>query len=123
MPSLEERVAYLEGRLEYHVGAVDNIGGDVRDLRGQLERDMSGLRAHIGGSVSDLRTQIERDASGLRAHIDGNVSDLRTYTDRDLSELRAQIDRLDGKISRHFTWLVGIQIAVLVAIVGALLGR
>jgi hypothetical protein len=28
---------------------------------------------------------------------------------------------LDHKIDRHFTWLVGIQVAALVAVVGALL--
>jgi hypothetical protein len=29
---------------------------------------------------------------------------------------------LDQKFDRHFTWLVGIQVAVLVSVVGALVG-
>ena len=32
-----------------------------------------------------------------------------------------RIDTLDDKVSRHFVWLVGIQVTTLVAIVGALL--
>ena len=37
--------------------------------------------------------------------------------------LEARIDRLDDKVSRYFTWLVGIQIGVLIAVIGALLRR
>ncbi len=33
----------------------------------------------------------------------------------------SRIDALDQKISRQFTWLVGIQIAILLALIGALL--
>jgi hypothetical protein len=68
MPSLEERVSYLEGRLEDHAGTVAGLRQDVRDLR-------------------------------------------------------QQIVELDSKITRHFTWLVGIQVGVLLAVVGALLER
>ena len=33
MPTIEERVAYLEGRSEDHAAAIGEIRGDVRDLR------------------------------------------------------------------------------------------
>ena len=33
-----------------------------------------------------------------------------------------RFENLDQKVDRHFTWLVGIQVAVLVAIVGTLVG-
>jgi hypothetical protein len=34
-----------------------------------------------------------------------------------------RFEALDSKVSRHFMWLVGIQVMTLVAIVGALFGR
>jgi hypothetical protein len=35
--------------------------------------------------------------------------------------LDTKIDRLDGKVDRQFLWCVGIQITVLLAVVGTLL--
>ena len=70
--------------------------------------------------------------SGL-THLDAKL----TQHDAKFSHLDAKIDavehrltiRIDGvenrlteKIDRHFTWLVGIQVAVLLALVGALFG-
>jgi hypothetical protein len=79
MPSLDERVAYLEGRLEDHSGSVTALRDDLRLGIDRLDNRMDGLEARI--------------------------------------------DRLDDKVSRYFTWLVGIQIGVLIAVVGALLRR
>ena len=33
-----------------------------------------------------------------------------------------RITRLDEKLSRQFLWMLGVQIAVLVAVIGALVG-
>lgn len=78
MPSLEERVAYLEGRLEDHATAVDRLRSDGQDLR---------------ETIRQLGERMDR-----------------------------RFDTLDEKVDRHFTWLVGIQVATLVAVVGALVG-
>lgn len=47
--------------------------------------------------------------------------------DRRFDSLERKVDgvrtELDAKLSRGFTWLVGIQVAVLLAVVGALFGR
>ena len=79
MPTVEERVAYLEGRLEDHAGTVASLRQDVADLRQLI---------HL---------------------------------------LDQKVDRLfynlDSKVSRQFVWIVCIQVAVLLAIVGAILRR
>jgi len=66
---------------------------------------------------------LRRTDDGLRGNMGDSwraVGDLRTT----VGNLREQMDRrfeaLDQKVDRHFTWLVGIQVAVLVAIVGTL---
>ena len=86
MPTLDERVAYLEGRTEDHTGAVSEIRNDVRDLRSE---------------VRDLR---------------GEINKLR-------DEMNRRFEAMEQKIDRNFTWGIGIQLASVVAIVAALLGR
>jgi hypothetical protein len=79
MPSLDERVAYLEGRLEEHSGSVTALRGDVQELRQRVD-SLSG-------------------------------------------RLDSRMDAFDAKLSRQFTWLVGIQIVMFVAIISALANR
>ena len=79
MPTVEERIAYLEGRLEDHAGTVGTVRHDTADLRQLIQ------------------------------HLDHKVDRL--------------FYNLDSKVSRQFVWIVGIQVAVLLAIVGAILRR
>ena len=51
--------------------------------------------------------------------VNGLREDLRLGVDR----LDARMDRLDEKVSRQFVWLVGIQVTLLMSILGALLAR
>jgi len=83
MPTVEERLAYLEGRVqEYsHMG----------ELRGALLR------------------------------LDGRMDGLDQKIDRFREELARRIDGVDHRISRGFFWVVGMQLTVLLAIVGTLL--
>jgi hypothetical protein len=78
MPTVEERVAYLEGRLEDHVASIGHLRSDTQQL---------------GENVRVLRERMDQ-----------------------------RFDTLDAKVDRHFTWVVGIQLALLVSVVGALVG-
>ena len=93
MATLEERVAYLEGRLEDHASTVIDARTGFSNLDAKVASVESRLTAKIESVENRLTTRID-DAEG----------------------------RLTTKIDRHFTWLVGIQVAVLIALVGALLG-
>ena len=84
MSTVEERLAYLEGRVEEH------------------RRGMAGL--------GDAVVQFTHRMDGLDLKID-----------RFREELAGRIDGLDQKLSRHFLWLVGVQVTVLLAVIGALL--
>jgi len=101
---LEERVAYLEGKLEEH-------------SRGYVEiRD--GLQ-HLDQRLTFLDQKVDRFREELSARIDT----LDQKVDRVREELAGRIDVLDQKVSKQFIWLVGIQIMVLLAVIGALLGK
>ncbi len=86
MPTLEERVAYLEGKVEEQSRGF----GELRDLI---------------------------------LHLNSRVDALDQKVDRFREELSSRIDALDAKFSRYFLWTIGIQITVLLAVIGALLGK
>ena len=156
MPSLEERVAYLEGRLADHASVVTDVQRAtpetralVEDLRTRfdavgdaLNRKIDGVDERLGAKIDAVGDALNRkidaaddrlgakiDAVGdaLNRKIDGVDGRLGARIDAMDHRLGAKIDavdqRLGAKIDRHFMWLVGIQIATLVAIIGALLRR
>ncbi len=90
MPTVEERIAYLEGKVEEHSRGF----GELREM------------------VIHLDQKVDRFREELAARIDA--------LDQRLS---ARIEALDQKVSKQFIWLVGIQIMVLLSVIGALLGK
>jgi hypothetical protein len=101
MPSLEERVAFLEGRTEEHSAKLAAVRNGISEIR---------------ADVRELRTYVDVRLGALDTKIDARLGTLD-------SKIDTKTDNFDAKITRHFTWLVGIQVAVLVAIVGALVSR
>jgi archaellum component FlaC len=105
MPSVEERLAYLEGRLGDHATAFDGLRGDFAAMRSEVGR--------VDAKVDRVDAKVDR--------VDAKVDRVDAKVDR----LDSKIDRLffevESRMSRQFVWLVGIQVTVLLAIVGTLL--
>lgn len=97
MPTVEERIAYLEGKVEEH-------SRGYTDIREGLQ--------HLEQRLTFLDQKVDRFREELAARIDA--------LDHRLS---GRIEALDQKVSKQFIWLVGIQIMVLLAVIGALLGK
>jgi tetrahydromethanopterin S-methyltransferase subunit G len=97
MATLEERVAYLEGKVEEHSRGWGPLAARIDALEEKVDRFRNELSARIGA--------------------------LDRKVDRFREELSARIDALDQRMARQFVWLVGIQVTVLLAVVGALLAR
>ena len=93
MQSIEERVAYLEGQVSEQANALLEVRDSVRSLETRMDSRFEAV---------DRRFEA---------------------VDRRFDTVDRRIDGLDDKVSRHFVWLVGIQVTILVAIVGALLAR
>ncbi|MCH7749937.1 MAG: hypothetical protein IH939_17775 [Acidobacteria bacterium] len=131
MPTVEERLAYLEGRVEEHGRGMAGLGDAVI----QFTHRMDGLDLKIGrfreelvGRIDAVDLKIDRfreelvgriDAVDLK--IDRFREELAGRIDAAEQKLAGRIDGLDQKLSRHFLWLVGMQVTVLLAVVGALL--
>jgi hypothetical protein len=47
MERLDERVAYLEGRMEDHTNLMADIRADMRGLRSEIRADMTELRSEM----------------------------------------------------------------------------
>ena len=90
MPTIEERVAYLEGQVSEHSHTLVEIRDSIRELERRFDARFD---------------QLER----------------RFETRFDVNDRR--FEGLDDRVARHFTWLVGLQVTTLVAILGALLAR
>lgn len=112
MATLEERVAFLEGRVVEHSGALDGVRGAVASLEQRMDRRFEQLEQRMDRRFEDL----DRRLDALDAKIDQHIGALDRKTDQ-------EIGALDRKMSRQFTWLVGIQVTTLVAIVAALLSH
>jgi uncharacterized coiled-coil protein SlyX len=93
VPTLEERAAFLEGRVVEHSRTLNGIRDAIVHLEQRLDRRFELLEQRF--AAIDLR----------------------------FAAIDQRIDNLDTTISRRFMWLVGIQVTTLVAIVAALLAR
>ena len=92
MASIEERVAFVEGRLVEH------------------SEMFSDLRAGLSG----LGQRIDR----LEQRMDHRFEQV----DARFLQVEARLDRLGGDLSKIFRWIVGIQITTLLTVVATLLG-
>jgi len=137
VPTVEERLAYLEGRVEEHSRGF----GELRELVIHLDQKVDRFREELLGA--DAATNARIDA--LDQRLSGRIEALDQKVDRFREELSGRIDALDQrlsgridaldqhlsgrlealdhKVSRQFVWLVGIQVMVLLAVIGALLGK
>ncbi|MEQ1759981.1 MAG: hypothetical protein ABL986_16825 [Vicinamibacterales bacterium] len=93
MLTIEERVAYVEGQVSDH----QNVFQDIRESIRHLE-----YRMDAGFATVDRRFEA---------------------IDRRFEGVDHRLEALDQKVSRHFMWLVGMQMTTLIAVVGALLSR
>jgi hypothetical protein len=69
MPSLEERVAYLEGRGEEHAGAIAEVRHDVRELRAEMIRRFEQVEKRF--ELMDRRFE---QVDGRFSHIDNRFN-------------------------------------------------
>jgi hypothetical protein len=95
MPSLEERVALLEGRVQEH-------GAFMTDLRAS--------NGELRESIRDLRAEMERRFDAIERRFDGRFEGI----DRRFERIDGRFDRME----RHFAWLVGIVITGFVTVIG-----
>ena len=94
MPTLEERVAYLEGKVE-----------ELSSGYGQLRADIASLRQTV---------------EALDHRVSARIDALDQKVDRFREELSGRMETLDQKFSRWFALLTGFLVTALLAQLGLL---
>ncbi len=110
--TLEERVAYLEGKVEEQSRGYRELREDVQQLSarvGALDHKVDRFREELSARVDALDHKVDRFREELSARVDA--------LDHRLS---SRMDALDQKLTRQFMWTVALQVSVLLAVVGAL---
>ena len=93
MPTIEERVAFMEGQMSEQSHALLEVRDSVRHLQDAVR------------------------------HLDQKMDGRFDLVDRRFEAVDRRFESMDDKISRQFIWVVGVQVTTLVAVVGALLAR
>jgi hypothetical protein len=118
VPTIEERVAYLEGQVSEHSHTLVEIRDSIREFERRVTARFDQFEQRFTQFEARF-TQFEARFTQLDARFD--QVERRFETRFDVVERR--FEGLDDRVARQFTWLVGIQVTTLVAIVGALLAR
>ena len=95
--TLDERVAYLEGRVEEQTRQTDGIREAMIHLEERMDRRFESV---------DLRLQGFEDR-----------------VDRRFEGIDRRLDVMDEKYSRYFVWMLAAQVTTLAAIVTAFVAR
>jgi len=107
MPTIEERVAYIEGQMSEQSHALLELRDAIRHLDQKMDARFDLVDRRFG-SIDQRFETFDRRFEAI---------------DRRFETMDRRIESLDDKVSRQFVWLVGAQLTTLVAIVGALLAR
>ena len=116
MPTLEERVAYLEGQVSEHTQTLIEIRDSIRQLERRLDTRFDAIEESFDGRLGALDAKLDHRTQVLEDKFERRIDALEGRLDR-------RNDALEDKMSRQFSWLVGVHVTTLVATVGALLAR
>lgn len=107
MPTtLEERVAYLEGKVEEHSGAWE---------------DLKDMMIHLNEKVDRRVDALDQKVDNFREELSGRINALDRKLDSRVDSLDSKINALDQKFSRYFLWIIGIQVTIFLAIIATFL--
>ena len=112
MATVEERLAFVEGRLQELAGGYAQLREDIRDLREHV--------LHLDQKVDRFREELTGRTDALGTSLGGRIDALDQKVDRFRGELSAQIAGLDDKLTRWLRWLVGILVTALLTQIGVL---
>lgn len=114
MPAIEERVAFVEGR-------VVELGRGMTDLRDaivSLERRMDERFA----GVDRLFESVDRRFEAIDRRFEA-IDRRFEAVDRRFEGIERRLDAIDHRIANQFLWVVGLQVTTIAAVFTAILAR
>ncbi|MGR3294325.1 MAG: hypothetical protein ACUZ9M_09960 [Candidatus Scalindua sp.] len=118
MPTtLEERVAYLEGKVEEHSKGLEDIKDLIISLDQKFDRRMDALDQKFDSRIDAFDQKFDRRIDALDQKIDSRGDSLNQR----INNLDQRIEHLDQKFSKYFLWIIGIQVTIFLSIIAVLL--
>jgi prefoldin subunit 5 len=110
MPTtLEERVAYLEGKVEEHSYAWQDLKEAIRETNQRI--------THMEQKFDQRFTNLEQRIDNRFEAIDRRFEAM----DRRFEAMDRRFEAIDQKFSKYFLWIIGIQVSVLLAVIAVML--
>ncbi len=103
--TIEERVAYVEGRVEEHSQMVNEIRDSLRSLEARVDRRFE---------------QVEQRFVHLEERMDRRFEQVELRLTEGFNRTDARFEAMDAKMSRQFVWLAGMLLTTLIAMLGTL---
>ena len=110
MATVDERVAFLEGRVNEQSQMINGIREAIVSLEERMDRRFESIEQRL----NTLDRKIDVGLAAVNQKIDAGLAALDQKMD-------AGFAALDRKIDHRFAWVVGIQLTTTVAVVGAVL--
>ena len=111
MPTVEERLAHIEGRVAEQASEFTEIRESLRHLEHRMDAGFEQVERRFG-SLDRRFEAIDRGFESMDAKFDAKFA-----------RVDARFEALEQKISRQFIWLTGMMVTGLIAVVGSLLAR
>lgn len=105
--TLEERVAFLEGRVDEQV----RTGDGIRDAVSQVEVRLAQLEGRMDRRFEAVDRRFEA--------VEVRLAQLEERMDRRFEAVDHRFEAVDAKLTRYFVWLAGIQVSTFIALVTA----
>ena len=122
MATVEERLAFVEGRVQEH----SQMFAGLRETIGSLEQRMDRRFDHVDARFTVVEERLgglDRRIDALGAKLDQRIDSL----DEKIGALSAKVDRqLDAfrqEMSTNQRWVVGLQVTTLLVVIGAVFAR
>lgn len=113
--NLEERVAFLEGRVDEHARQTDGIREAMSHLEARVDARLAGMDSRLAA----FEERVDRRFEIVDRRLDG----FEGRVDRRFEALERRFDTTDEKYSRYFVWILTAQVTTLAAVVTAFVAR
>jgi len=118
--SIEERVSALEGMIANQNRIFDMLHEGQQNLRA----DIAELRTETNMRIAEMREDMDKRFAEMREDMDKRFGDIdKRFGEMNerITRLGTRIDMTNTKMDSTFKWLLGVQIAMWVTIIAAVL--
>ena len=126
MATLEERVAYLEGRVEDHAAQWPELHASVRGSREEMTREFAAVRAEMSHRFDAFHAEMNRrfDAVDVEMNrrfdaVDVEMNSRFDGVDKRLTGVERALDAIRDDMRSDFRWTIGIMAAMMSGVIAA----